>query len=362
MPEQHPIPQQISSYQFRLVGDMTLKQFFQLASGAVVSLIFYASNLHPVIKWPGVIFFALLGVAIAFLPVEERSLDQWFLSFIKAIYSPTLYYWKRSTTPTRYFSENAQEPNIIMPQGKISAEKYLEEVPRDKSPHFEKLESAEEKYLTNVAQQLKTAPKIVGPTTLPKPVTLAVTPGSGPTPASKPPQKKNETASQMPGSINIPKMAPVAVEASQAPSGKVRLAQDKLDINPNVVPVYKQKPMQKGESAVFSPDVTPPTTPERPNIIVGQVFDENKKIIESAILEIRDEMGRPARALRTNKLGHFLIVTPLTAGNYQITIEKEGFEFKPIQIEAAGKIIQPIAITGTVTKKGSEDITGIDKP
>ncbi|KKR52786.1 MAG: hypothetical protein UT88_C0021G0001, partial [Candidatus Woesebacteria bacterium GW2011_GWD2_40_19] len=37
--EQHPIPQNISSYQFRLVGDMTLKQFFQLAGGFLVGLI-----------------------------------------------------------------------------------------------------------------------------------------------------------------------------------------------------------------------------------------------------------------------------------------------------------------------------------
>ena len=46
--ESHPIPQQISSYQFRLVGDMTLKQFFQLARGGldVASFLFHGPAPH----------------------------------------------------------------------------------------------------------------------------------------------------------------------------------------------------------------------------------------------------------------------------------------------------------------------------
>ncbi len=35
--EQHPIPQQISSYQIKLVGDMTLKQFFQVKAAMIGS-------------------------------------------------------------------------------------------------------------------------------------------------------------------------------------------------------------------------------------------------------------------------------------------------------------------------------------
>jgi len=36
--EQHPIPQQISSYQFKLVGDMTLAQFGKAAGGIVIAV------------------------------------------------------------------------------------------------------------------------------------------------------------------------------------------------------------------------------------------------------------------------------------------------------------------------------------
>ena len=38
--------------EFKLVGDMTLKQFFQVAGGALVGLLFYSTGLHGLIKWP----------------------------------------------------------------------------------------------------------------------------------------------------------------------------------------------------------------------------------------------------------------------------------------------------------------------
>ena len=69
MEKQHPIPQQISTYQFRLVGDMTLTQFFQVGGGALVSLFIYATNLHPFIKWPLILFSFGVGAAF-FFPIS----------------------------------------------------------------------------------------------------------------------------------------------------------------------------------------------------------------------------------------------------------------------------------------------------
>jgi len=50
--EQHPIPQNITGYQFRLVGDMTLKQFAMLAGGIIVALLFYYSPFPAFFKFP----------------------------------------------------------------------------------------------------------------------------------------------------------------------------------------------------------------------------------------------------------------------------------------------------------------------
>ena len=103
-------------------------------------------------------------------------------------------------------------------------------------------------------------------------------------------------------------------------------------------------PKFTGALAQFSKDAAPPFPPSLPNVIVGQVMDAEGKIIEGAILEIKDLMGRSVRALRTNNAGHFLIVTPLANGVYKLFVEKEGFKFEPIQINVTGAIIPPIAI------------------
>ena len=74
------------------------------------------------------------------------------------------------------------------------------------------------------------------------------------------------------------------------------------------------------------------------------LIDLDGKIVEGAILEIKDPQGRPARALKTNMLGHFMIVTPLLDGRYEILAEKEGLVFEPVTFSAKGAIIPPISI------------------
>jgi hypothetical protein len=100
--EQHPVPQQISSYRFKLVGDMTLKQFLEVASGVGVAIILYGLGLPGLIKWPLIIISVCIGGALAFIPFEERPLEQWIFAFFRSIYSPTLFYWKKSV-PTDFF-------------------------------------------------------------------------------------------------------------------------------------------------------------------------------------------------------------------------------------------------------------------
>lgn len=59
--EQHPIPQQISSYEFKLVGEMTLKQFLKAAGGIVLALLFNSTKLVFFVKYPLVFLFGAGG-------------------------------------------------------------------------------------------------------------------------------------------------------------------------------------------------------------------------------------------------------------------------------------------------------------
>jgi hypothetical protein len=48
-----------------------------------------------------------------------------------------------------------------------------------------------------------------------------------------------------------------------------------------------------------------------------------------------------------------MIVTPLFEGKYQLTTEKEGYDFEPYHFEAKGELIQPIAIVAKPENQNS---------
>jgi len=339
MEQQHAIPQQISSYQFRLVGDMTLKQFFQLAGGALVSLLFYAAPLPALIKWPFIVFFALLGVALAFLPFEERPLEKWIVAFFRSVYSPTLFYWRKAQVPAVFFQEEAA-PTGLAPAPQKPADGFVS-ITSPAGTVFSKLEDAERSFLSSVGQLFGAAAP------------------SGPI--------ETQVATPLPGDtakkegVQVPYNAPVQYQAGLAPKVVVeeRPAPEAAPTELKTTSVAPAVMTQRvyGQRAQYSIEAAPPNPPTVPNTIVGQIFDTQGKIINGAILEIRDAAGRPVRALKSNMLGHFLIVTPLQNGNYDIIIEKEGLNFEPITFEAKGEIIPPMAIRA----KGAQKILATEE-
>jgi len=341
--ETHPIPQQISSYQFRLVGDMTLKQFFQVGGGALVSLIIYSTHLHPFLKWPLIIFSFSLGAGLAFLPFEERPLSKWIFSFFRSVYSPTLYFWKRTEKVEVFFQEEAPAPKVegvITPHGEASLEEYLKTLPETKKGFFTRLEIGEQNVLNKIGGIFSQ---------------LGMLGKEAKRPVAKPPSEEAlaETKPEVPQKqgAKIPEARPAMVTAKGfRPKIVIEEKPLKEEILPKpeekAVPVSPTLTAEKiaGQQAQFSPEAAPPLPPSIPNTIVGQVLDENGKIVEGAILEIKDLAGRPVRALRSNKVGHFLIVTSLPNGEYEIITEKEGLYFEPVSFVARGEVIPPIAI------------------
>lgn len=279
--EQHAIPQQISSYEFRLVGSMTLKQFFKLACGLLIAFVIYSSRLVFLVKWPLVFLFAAFGFALAFMPINERPLDLWIGIFIKGILLPTIYLWKKQPTNLDildsgfgYKKDEDEEGELeeVLVGKKPQAEEFLASLPPEKTVEKEELtttQSAEEEVspLTEEVLQ-RTEPRVE--------ILL-----------SKPPEATAE-------------------------------------------PEFGEIPMPK-----------PPTTP---NVIVGMITDKNGKILENAIVEIQDTIGNPVRALRSNQLGQFRTTAPLANGEYTITIEREGYWFDIIKVTAEGKVIPTLKI------------------
>lgn len=354
MEQQHPIPQEISSYQFRLVGDMTLKQFFQLAGGLLVSLLFYASNLPAIIKWPFILLFASIGASLAFLPFEDRPLDKWILAFFKSVYTPTIFKWKKTAQAEQYFQAEAEAATAV------SGEVQIAPSPTPQPKFMSKLEEAEKAFLHQVGglfnakgAQAPTPQQVQPQAPMPQP--------AQPTPPvqkSAPKPEKPKEPKKDEGGIQIPKTDYVRVKAQNGK--RPRLVVEEKGVPKKVeteivAPIYQaRKPSSTAKKAVFSEEASPPSPPTNPNTVAGQVLDYSGKIVDAAILEIQDVGGRPVRAVKTNKLGHFYIVTPLQNGKYKMVTEKEGLKFNDASFEAKGEIIPPIVLRSRSSIKTEE--------
>lgn len=296
--EQHPIPQQITSYEFKLVGDMTLKQFGKAAGGIIIALIINSSKLVFFVKWPLIFIFAAGGLALAFVPFQDRPLETWLLAFIKSIYSPTIYTYKKDI-PENWLEidlskqlKSDEEEEVVVPiKEDKKVKEFINSLP---SIGRERKETREE--------TIETKEKTLKP-------------------------KEEEI-------IEKPDSAESSVEAKEEKKEE--------EVRPVNLDLKKEKLGATG-TAIFG-EIPMPDIPDLPNLVVGMVLDQNHKIVEGAIIEIQDKDGNPSRVLKTNKLGQFKTLTQLTSGKYLVVTEKEGFEFDRVEINLQGKIVEPIKI------------------
>jgi len=318
---------------------MTLKQFLQVAGGVVISLIIYAMPLPKFIQWPFIIIFVLLGAAFAFVPIQDRPFEQWLKAFFRSIYSPTLFSWQAPEAPRKYFSEEMPANAPPVPKAGLTL--------KPSAKPESKLDILEETLLTKISSLFGQASKTPIPPVIGEAVEALVKPKEAmpPTPAIVPIITKEIPMAEPKPAVVIPDIGKVSVphKGFEMPP-RARVSDKPLILSQVPQTLSPSGVTTPSEQAQFSAQASPPTLPENPNIVVGQVLDVNNKIVESAILELRDVLNRPVRALKTNKLGHFGIVTPLDKGKYKLLIEKEGLKFTPISVDAIDKIIPPIVV------------------
>lgn len=355
--QQHPVPQNVTQYQFRLVGDMTLKQFLELAGGLVLAYLFYASNLIFFIKWPFALLSLFLGIALAFFPIEERPLDVWIINFLKSIYAPTRFIWRKTNRIPSFFNFTAHDiiekvtatktvkapptPSKLAPVSDLSAEEL------DKIQGLESLLGELEKSAPAPTQAIN--PATAGPPaeTLKPTVTVrklksanvifdgqsAAAPRPIPRPA--PPVSKD---------VVVPPDAPPEIPKSPPSS---TISHQPSAIDPNIFVSNPSVQGQTVEAQSIAQQIHLPAAPKKANLVVGMVVDREGHLVENAIVEIVTEDGIPARALKTNSLGQFFISTPLSKGSYSIQIEAEGLTFPPHELLAQDKLIPPLLLRAT---------------
>jgi hypothetical protein len=353
--KQHPVPQNISSYQFRLIGEMTLKQFLELIGGIIAGWLIFSLKISPIIKLPLAFFAGMAGVALAFLPIEERPLDTWVINFFKSVYSPTQFIWKKNNpVPAIFLKQSYHAPLTPQKEKKLKKdegrlEEYLKTLPSPVvAKAANKLEQQENirlksifSLLGNVPQQEKTKKPVK---TLDNAVIKTKVRKLGPKTDVKM-VKKTETGSFKKETVPQEELKvfkkPLKKEVFVGPP----VVKPAPRLNPPIlVDSTRKQKLDPSVAAQFSTTLPIPQAPEVPNLIVGMVINEYDKIITGALIEILDSKEDTVRALKTNKLGQFFSASPLKNGSYQIKIDHPDYEFDIINFKAEGKIIQPIKI------------------
>jgi hypothetical protein len=375
---QHPIPQNISTYKFRLIGDMTVKQFILLALGIGGAVLFYTSNLLGLIKYTLIGISALIGIGMAFFTIDGRPMETWIKAYLTAIYAPTQFIWRKTPKIPAFFSYTPS-PDTIPAQ---TQEMLSAAVRRKQAGLSSFLQTLPEYQLSSKLNQQEAShlSQITNLFTHPQPITHSAIITPPPLPSS------NLIASQV--HINtLPTQTPVAPPQSHVattpnqssnlrdsiqPSGVIVAPEIKIINETKASPVQpltgtiqissappqpstpqpqaqttNQKPLPSARTTqkpVTDQKLPFPSTPTTPNTAVGMVLDKDDKIIENAIIEIRDPNGTPVRATKTNKLGQFISTTPLKNGTYQLQVDKDGYEFDLVSLELKGQILPPLKI------------------
>lgn len=143
--QQHPVPQNVIGFQFKLVGDMTLKQFGYLAGGAAAAFLTTKLPYPALFTYPVAGILAFFGFALAFLPIEERPLDIWVKNFIISIFSPTQFYYHKTGGALDFL-------NIDLTRASATSEIIEKSLKKDKYQDYLKTLSGAKKNVFDVAE------------------------------------------------------------------------------------------------------------------------------------------------------------------------------------------------------------------
>ncbi len=110
----HPIPRQITTFEFKLIGFLTLKQFLYLVIFFPLGYIFYVLTPIPYVNILLGSSIALIGLAFAFLKIQERPLEVWLKNLLKSLSSPTIYVYKKNNLAPEYLKD------IVLPTSPVN--------------------------------------------------------------------------------------------------------------------------------------------------------------------------------------------------------------------------------------------------
>ncbi len=387
---EHPIPQDITGYQFHLIGEMTLKQFAEVAVGVVLGFIFYKTSLPSFVRYPLALIFAGGGALLAFVPFEERPLDKWLIIFLKTLYKPTKFYWKKANKIPDHFTHEARtdvedmgKEIDLSPLRRKKIKEYLGSLNRPETNYVDDWDAAEAQKVGQILNDFSAVE-------VPKNINFEIKKEAPNKPdlkvrvrklQNKQPvqqvvfQKQATPPSEINSKITTDKNFSIdnnlnnsssAMSSNQNSScsnslqSQPQQTQKALNTTPDpelTEPTEQNSTHQESyaqgneeatktssKQAVIGSNLPFPNKPTEPNKIVGMVIDNEGSLIGGAIIEIKTKSGQILRAVKSNSLGQFFVSTALDNGNYILETSKQGLNFPNYNLELTGKIISPLEI------------------
>ncbi len=261
--EQHPIPRQITTFEFKLIGFLTLKQFIYLIVftplGFIVFRVFPVPFLNIVLG----AMVAGIGAAFAFVPINDRPLDVWIRNLMRRVTSPTQYMYHKENKPIYFLGDLyfAQDPHRAMThiesRQKLSA--YLAQTGGTNASAPVQAQSKKKQQISNLFKEH---------------VSLFM--GKKNTP---PPKKEEEK-----------KPAPAATST--------------------------QNHADPAQPLPVQPQTAPSTIAGKPTFLTGVIKNHKLIPLPGILVYVKDPGGNVVRLLKTNPHGVFATFNPLDRGEY----------------------------------------------
>jgi hypothetical protein len=385
--ENHPIPQDVTGFQFKLIGNLTVKQFAYLATGTVLAILLLQLPVPILIKFPFGAIAAFLGIGLAYLPVGGRPMDLMITYYIRALIRPTMFVYEVT-------SFQASSPSTSTPVPTLAPDDSLGLLPKDKLKEYlkaievkpkNKLDERENSFLMsitnlvanpapvqhrrisgldlqNVELQINPQPfqpSIIETDNAPKPLEPKIaSPQAQPTKTVVPPEPVITFSPAMPSLLPTLPPAPIA---STMPISKPVEPQTPSSFS-QTVPALKPalpKPITPPPAAPIKPvlrvlrAIAKPAAPTSPNLITGVTRDARGNAVSNILVEVKDKDNNPVRAFKTNAVGRFASATPLASGIYTVEFDdpKAQNTFEKITINVTGQIIMPIEAISVDTRE-----------
>ena len=354
--ENHPIPQDITGFQFKLIGSMTIKQFAYLVSGVILAWLIYIFPIPALIKIPLALFLIFSGASLAFIPLAGRPMDIMLINLIKALFSPTQYVYSKTggdlskIQVSKGKSENETSQKVQVSQSNLAqspTKPTSEGAPfHGFGIHLHKPKSADKKPEEvkesrvdegKIKKEYEDARQIA----LQKELEIA--------------KKEEEKAKGAPSFeeahakvLSLSEELQQTIAENEELQRQLTLLQKKLMANaPTTGPMQQATtPPAAPATKIATPAKGAVLTPEAPNVIMGVVKDPRGNPLPNILVEVKDSEDNPVRAFKTNGLGQFASATPLSNGTYTIYLEdsKNQQKFDAVKFDAIGEIIPPIEV------------------